>query len=393
MKRRTWWLAALALWFLAEASAQHGHRPQLGTAAAFDPQGRLWVVGLNPQGQLFLQHTAGPSLAKWTEPRLLDTQGDAVSADGENRPKLAWGPNGWGVITYTQPLSRPFGMIRMLRSTDAGQSFSRPFTVHQDRQVITHRFESVAFDAHGDLHTVWIDKRDMELAPTVDNKSTYAGAAIYANVSKDGGLTFGADTKVADHTCECCRIALATGVDGLLRAMWRHVFEGSIRDHGFARLGDAAPVKVTRATYDDWYLTGCPHHGPGLASGSDGGYHTVWFGQRKTLEKPVLAVRYGRLNQLGEPVSSSVRELPDVQAEHADVAAHGQRVVVVWRSFDGERSLLRAWISGDGGRRFELREIARTVLENDHPRLVQQGARMVVVWRDAGKVNVYDIGD
>ena len=76
-------------------------------------------------------------------------------------------------------------------------------------RVITHRFESLALDAQGALHTVWIDKRDLEAAPRVGNKLAYRGAAIYRNVSLDGGATFGPDTKVADHSCECCRIALA----------------------------------------------------------------------------------------------------------------------------------------------------------------------------------------
>jgi hypothetical protein len=380
----------------SKPAAMRKPRPQLGSAVAFDPQGRLWLVGLNLHGRLFFQHTLDKDLQQWSEPRLLDVGTDAISADGENRPKLAWGALGQVVITYTQPLSKPFtGMIRMLRSTDAGQSFSKPYTVHQDRQIITHRFESVAFDARGDLYTVWIDKRDLELAPKVDNKSTYSGAAIYANVSKDGGLTFGADTKVADHTCECCRIALAAGDDGYLRAMWRHVFDGNIRDHAFAKLGADGSGSIARASNDGWHLTGCPHHGPGLAPASGQakgqGFHAVWFGSRKVQGKDKLAVRYGRLAESGVPDEATVRELPDPQAEHADVAAQGERVVVAWRSFNGEQWLLRAWVSNDGGRQFVLRDLAQTHAENDHPRLVHNNGRVVVVWRDANKVNVYEV--
>lgn len=372
-------------------------RPQLGSSVAFDPQGRLWLVGLNTQGHLFVQHTLDKGLQQWSEPRRLDVGDDAISADGENRPKLAWGPAGRVVISYTQTLNKPFtGMIRMLRSADDGASFSPPFTVHQDRQIITHRFESVAFDARGDLHTLWIDKRDLEQAPKVNGKPSYAGAAIYANVSKDGGQSFGPDVKVAAHTCECCRIALAPGHDGQLRAMWRHVFEGNIRDHAFAALGADAPGPILRASNDDWHLTGCPHHGPGLARADAGpsqgyGYHAVWFGSRKVRGQEVLAVRYGRLSEGGAPDEATVRELPDAQAEHADVAAQGERVVIVWRSFNGEQWRLRAWVSQDGGRQFALRELAQTQAENDHPRVAQQNGRMVVVWRDVNKVNVHEI--
>lgn len=365
-------------------------RPQLATGVAFAPDGRLWLTGLDAQGRLFVQSAPAQDLQAWSAPRLLDTVGDVIAADGENRPKLAFGPRGQVVISYTQPRARPYtGWIRMLRSSDGGQSFSAPFTVHADRQEITHRFESIAFDAQGVLHTVWIDKRDMEAAPKVGKKSSYRGAAIYRNESRDGGASFGPDTKVADHSCECCRIALAPGADGQLRALWRHVFEPNVRDHGFAVLSSGAPV--VRATFDGWQVDACPHHGPGLALADDGGFHAVWFGIRKERGEDMAAVRYARLNADGSPRLSTVRALPDEAAEHADVLAAGARVAVVWRSVEGVRSTLHAWLSNDGGQTFRLQVLAQVQGDNDHPRLAQQGARMVVVWRTTKEVQVHEL--
>lgn len=399
----------LACWRLAAAlglacaaagvAAQHPHtaagprvRPQLASGAAFAPDGRLWLTGLDSQGRLFVQAAPADDLSRWAPARVLDTAGDTVAADGENRPKLAFGPQGRVVLSYTQPLARPYtGRIRMLHSTDGGQTFSLPATVHADRQEITHRFESIAFDAQGVLHTVWIDKRDMEAAPRVGKRSSYRGAAIYRNESRDGGASFGPDLKVADHSCECCRIALARGADGRLRAMWRHVFEPNVRDHGFAVLGDAQPLQPVRATDDDWPVDACPHHGPGLAPAPDGGFHAVWFGIRREPGGDVAAVRYARLAADGTPQPGSVRTLPDEWAEHADVMAAGAKVAVVWRSVEGARSRLLAWLSRDGGAHFELRELAQRTGENDHPRLAQQGERMVVVWRNPQEVQVHEL--
>jgi hypothetical protein len=52
-----------------------------------------------------------------------------------------------------------------------------------------------------------------------DDKPTYRGAAVYRNESQDGGRSFGPDINVADHACECCRIALSPlpGGGGLAR--------------------------------------------------------------------------------------------------------------------------------------------------------------------------------
>lgn len=376
------------------AKAARKPRAQLAMGSAFAPDGSLWVVGLDADNHLFVQSSPTTRPLRWSPARVLDTQGDAISADGENHPKLAFGPKGYAVISYTQPGTKPYtGMIRMLRSADGGQSFAPPVTVHADRQEITHRFESIAFDAQGALHTLWLDKRDLETAPRgASGKPDYRGAAVYRNTSLDGGATFGADVKLADHSCECCRIALAQGPDGAVRALWRHVFEPNVRDHGFARLDDAqGSPTVVRATEDDWHIDACPHHGPGLAVAVDSGYHAVWFGIRQEGGQSVPGVRYGRLQADGSPLPQTVRRLPDARAEHADVAAYGQRVAVVWRSTDGMATTLKAWLSSDGGQHFHTKSLAKTQGDNDHPRLAQQGERLVVVWRTEQEVQVHDI--
>ena len=372
-------------------------RPKLGIGGALAPDGSLGMAGLTTQGRLFVQRTvpaASPGILQWGVPRLLDTAGDPISADGENHPKLLFGPHATVLIAYTRPLAKPnTGFVRMLRSVDGGSSFSLPITVHADRQEIAHRFESIGFDAQGVLHTVWIDKRDLQAAPRVGNKSSYRGAAIYRNESTDAGLSFGPDIKVADHSCECCRIAIGLGTDGVLRAMWRHVFEPNVRDHALAALtSTAAPAAppIVRATFDDWRVDGCPHHGPSLAASADG-FHAVWFGIRQEGAEQVSGVRYGQLNPHGSPVPGTVQRLPDERAEHASVAALGPRVAVGWRSVDGMTTTLQAWLSNDGGRNFELRQLAQAQGENDFPRLVQRGQRIAVVWRTSSEVQVHDI--
>lgn len=388
-------LAALLLvWVNGTAQAQSARKPkpQLGIGTAFAPDGSLWWVGLNADNQLTIQSAPAATPLQWSAPRVIDVGGDPISADGENHPKLLFGPNNTVLIAYTKPLPKFAGFVRMLRSTDGGQTFSAPYTVHADRQEITHRFESVGFDGKGVLHAIWIDKRDLEAAPKVGNKSSYRGAAIYRAFSVDGGASFSPEMKVADHSCECCRIALAQGHDGVLNAMWRHVFEPDVRDHAFAALGaTSVAAPVVRATFDEWHVNGCPHHGPGLATAADGGFHTVWFGIRQQDGDAASGVRYAHLRADGSPDVQTVRRLPDDRAEHASVMAHGQRIAVVWRSSDGMVSTLKAWLSTDGGQTFTQRELAQVQGENDFARPVQMGGRMAVVWRNPKEVQVYEL--
>ncbi|GAB2179889.1 sialidase family protein [Denitratisoma sp. agr-D3] len=382
-------ILALALAFPGLAHEGHGTTSDRGAMAkqgksslaigvGVAPDGRLWVVGVDDAGRLFMR--GSDDLGRhWQPARVLDTGSDSISADGENHPKIAFGNQGQVVISYTKPLAKPYtGEIRLLRSTDGGENFSPPVTVHSDRRMITHRFESILFDAQGTLHTVWIDKRDQVDA----GAAGYRGAAIYRNESRDGGGHFGADIKVADHSCECCRIALARTADGQVAALWRHVFPPNIRDHAFALLGEGNTV--VRATQDDWKIDACPHHGPGLALAQNGDYHAVWYGDRNN--RP--AVRYGRLLADGRP-DGPVQELPDPRAEHADIATLGGQVVIVWRSYDGTATHLSAWLSDDDGAHFRLRELATTAEDNDHPRMVVTPAGIRVLWRTTSDIHVY----
>jgi hypothetical protein len=408
MTRTARWLTALALAWALPVLAQHMHEAPdaaptakrlpapLAMGAAFSPSGELCIVALDAQQKLTVQTSADEG-RHWSAPRVLDTGADKIAADGENRPKLAFGPQGWVVISYTEPLYKPYtGRIRMLRSEDGGRSFSAPFTVHQDPQIITHRFESIAFDAKGTLHTLWIDKRDLELqiqaaAPVAEAsangkrakpKVDYRGAAIYRNESSDGGKSFGPDLKLADHSCECCRIALANAPDGSLVALWRHVFAPNERDHAFAPVKAGGPEPV-RATLDHWAIDACPHHGPGLAPAAAGGYHAVWFGIRADDAR----VRYGQLGPDGAP-RGEVQALPDERAEHAAIASAGRQVAIAWRSFDGQATRWRAWLSADDGQHFTLKELGRSTDDNDHPLLLRRGEQIYALWRTAQEIHV-----
>ncbi len=357
----------------------------LATSYAVDANGVLWAIMLNEVGRLQLDKSQDFGKT-WRTHRTFDSQ-DKISAHGENRPKLVFGPKNEFIITYTKPLSRPFtGEIRFIRSED-GQTFSDPVTLHDDRQEITHRFESVAFDKQGNLHVVWIDKRDQEnIRKLTGKKDAYSGAAIYRKMSIDAGKSFGPDEKLADHSCECCRIALISTNHGVA-AMWRHVFEGSIRDHAFLSWSyNSKHTKIVRSTYDNWKLEVCPHHGPALAVNNQGGFHAIWFGEKSGK----FAVRYGKLSEHGDPIGQ-VLDLPDTRAEHADIISKDNTIVVAWRSFDGDKTTIRSMISRDNGNSFHQAVSASTHQENDYPKLIEIGGRFYLLWRTESKINSYEI--
>ncbi len=348
---------------------------ELGSSAAFDTAGQLWFVAVE-DGRIVLR-SSGDVGVTWSAPIVVTDGREPVSADGENRPKLVFGPHGQFYVTWTMPTSpRYTADIRFSRSLNGGRTWSAPATVHENREIITHRFDSIIVARDGRIFVVWIDKRDLE-RHTREGRS-YRGAAIYYAVSEDEGASWRGDFKLADHACECCRIAVALDVDGVPLAMWRHVFPGSERDHALARLDPAvAEPVVERVTFDRWKVEACPHHGPSIVLDDKGVRHAVWFNHSDG--KP--GAFYGRL---GRGRVEGMRHL-GADAEHADLAVTAATVRVVWKRFDGTRTTIEGQVSRDGGRTWTANTVASTSGKSDQPRLVTRGDKTWLVWRTEEK--------
>ena len=383
---RRYWLQLLACFWLFTAAVcaqePHGHHDAakgakghmadggLGATAAFDQRGGLWAV--NREGEHVLARSSDDLGRSWGKPVRVNAVPEPVGADGDARPRIAAGAGGELYVTWTKPLSKPYtGDIRLSRSLDGGKTFSAPITVHTDRQEITHRFDSIAVNRNGQVFVAWIDKRD-QVAAAKDAR--YRGAAVYYAVSDDRGASFRGDYKLADYSCECCRIALVPQGDGSVLATWRHVFAPNVRDHAISRMyPDGRIGKVQRVTFDDWRVDVCPHHGPSLAADASGRLHAVWFTQGAKRS----GIFYGRLGETGV---EGQRGVGGATAEHADIAVSARRVAVIWKEFDGERSRLRAMISEDGGSAWREHDLASTAGASDQPRLLERQSRFYAFW-------------
>ncbi|HUX62573.1 sialidase family protein [Sulfuricella sp.] len=351
-------------------------RPALSVGSSFDPRGRLWLAKVE-SGYLFVSHsedkgkTFGPAVKVNSVP-------EKIAADGENRPKIMVTPEGRVYVAYTSSLEIPFsGHIRFSRSTDGGTTFSEPLTVNDNREVISHRFEAMAVDSRGQVTLAWLDKRDQSAAQR--HGQAYAGAAVYYAVSTDGGASFGANRKLADNSCECCRVAMAMDQGDVPVVFWRHVYGKNVRDHALVRLdGKSQPVRVS---YDQWEVDACPHHGPAISIADDGAYHLVWFDNGPKLHGLFYASSADQGKTFSAPKAFGNFE---AQAGHPHVLSFGKAVHVVWKEFDGQNLVIRGMSSADGGKSWSLpRQIATTAGASDHPLLVADGTQPYLSWNTA----------
>ena len=376
-------LAVLTSGRAAQATDQNAHahggmggdrtaQAELGAQAAFDARGVLWAAH-KVSGHIAVSRSDDRGRS-WSNPVLVTAAPEPTDTGGDARPKIALGPGGEIYVTWTRPLSKPYtGEIRFTRSLDGGRTFSPSAIVHRDRQEITHRFDSMVVNGKGQVIVAWIDKRDL-VAAAAAKAPAYRGAAVYFAVSDDRGATFRGDYKLADHSCECCRIALVRHDDGSVTAMWRHIFEPNIRDHAVAQLfpdGRAGPMR--RVSFENWRIDACPHHGPSLVEDAQHRLHAVWFSAAPQQQ----GVHYARLRDGG---TEAHRRVGGEAAAHADLAVLGPRVVIAWKEFDGERTRLRALRSNDGGESWQEHELAATAGSSDQPRVLTFGGDFHVFW-------------
>jgi hypothetical protein len=373
-------IALLTAVRIVAAEPEHSHhgamnpaQSELGADAAFDRDGVLWAVH-KVSGHIAVNRSVDFGQS-WSNPVLVTPAPEPTDAGGDARPKIALGPKGEIYVTWTKPLGKPYtGEVKFSRSLDGGRTFSPPTIVHHDRQEITHRFDALAVNSTGQIFVAWIDKRDAVAAAATSPGAAYRGAAIYFAVSDDRGANFRGDFKAAAHTCECCRIALTATPDGTMCAMWRNVFEPNVRDHAIATLrSDGSVATLRRATFENWCLDACPHHGPSVAEDAAGHLHAVWFSGAPQHE----GVFYGRVDAGAD---RSSRHIGGSAAEHADIAAAGQRVAIVWKEFDGSHTRLRSMISEDSGVTWKESDLAQTEEASDHPHVLSFNRQFYVLW-------------
>jgi len=345
---------------------------------AFDAQGRLWLAFVQG-GHVYVTYGADGE-NRFAPAVAVNPQAESIYSDGENRPKIAFTPTGTLVVSWTQKIPGAYaGDIRFARSSNGGGRFEAPITVNDDRAPISHRFDSLIVDGAGRITLAWIDKRDLAVAK--QSGTDYAGAAIYTATSTNDGASFAPNQKLADHSCECCRIALATDGGRAPLALWRHVFPVNLRDHAIARLDPAAqPVaEPMRATDDGWVIEGCPHHGPDLSVDTNGQAHMAWFaGGGKA-----PGLHYGRIDPASGARSTTHRLSHQPGASRPQVRALGNgRVVVAWKALQPNGTVLLTRESTDGGASWSPdRTLASTPGGSDHPLMIVRQGELFLSWQ------------
>lgn len=360
----------------SHAHEGHDHGQALAISLALDGQNQLLRVSVQ-DGYVVFDKSPNAIPLTFSSAQRINQKPQKIATDGDARPKIVVAHNGNIYVSWTEHLPSPYtGYIWFSRSTDGGKTFAKPMIVHQDRHVITHRFDAITLTPTGRIYIAWVDKRDLVAAK--QNGQVYDGAAIYYAVSDDEGISFSQERKVADNSCECCRIAMIADDQDQAVMMWRHLFDQGIRDHAIARIDPTQATQAFhRASFGNWKIDACPHHGPAIAKGDDWGYHMAWFDGGDN-----AGLFYARMDG-NAWVSSPAKRFGQAinQAGHPALMSMGEQVWLVWKERTDIVNEIKMAKSDDGGRSWETAiSLAQTQGKSDYPQLVMQHDQLYLAW-------------
>ncbi len=350
-------------------------------SATFDSDGRLWVTFVQDQ-HVYVSHSDDLG-ASYSPAVLVNSIAEDAEHNGENRPKIVVDSDSNIFISWTRKTSPRFtGEIRFSRSTDGGETFETPRTINDDNLFTGHRFESLYLTESGHLYMTWIDKRDLEAS--IERNEDYAGAAIYYAVSSDRGASFSDNYRIANNSCECCRIAIAPRGPENIAILWRQIFGVTTRDHAIAVLTPWGETQeFGRASYDEWQIDACPHHGPTMIqSGVSGDYHMSWF-SNGDLHQGIYYARYSFLDEKPQHV---FRVDGNAGAGHPYLAEFEGTLYLVWKGFDGQNTNLSLIKSTDDGASWSQPEVLHVTSQgSDHPLVVTGDNGLYLSWHTQEK--------
>ncbi|MBU3615754.1 sialidase family protein [Polynucleobacter sp. JS-Polo-80-F4] len=317
----------------------------------------------------------------FSPPVKIAEHGKSLDAGADARPQIVADKQGNVFLAYAFFKDANWNaQINTARSIDEGKTFTPPVSLVKDGS--SQRFPSVLIKPDDSIFISWIDKRLVAAAKQGGEKRL--GGSIAYSFSQDGGNSFQPERFANESSCECCRIAGGLDPKGSPVVAYRAIFPGGIRDHATQVISEKGAQPIRRVADDDWKTDACPHHGPSITVSGVGKFHVAWYTQGSKRS----GVFYANSSNQGISYSKPSR----VGSEGANVSrpylySSGQKVWLVWKEFDGNKSSAYLKESIDDGSTWSSpKMLFSTAGYSDHPLLLSRGQEVFLSWltRDDG---------
>lgn len=280
--------------------------------------------------------------------------------------------------------------VRIVRSSDGGQTWSEPARLHSHAGSGEHGFVSLVPMGAGAAAAVWLDGRN---AGEHGETQGEGAMCLYARtVGADGVL--GEELVLDERVCDCCPTAAVRSEDGALVVAYRDRSKEEVRDISVARVEEGRlrrpgppipPAQLTWTSNDGWKIAGCPVNGPALAVAGDR-IGVAWFTMGKDGQGRVsCAFSKDGGRRFSSPLTiASERAHGRVDAEFDREG----RFVVSWLEAEGDRGQWRvARVAPDGGLRLDVFTVvaAEASRMSGLARLARDEEGIVFAWTELGE--------
>lgn len=270
----------------------------------------------------------------WREPRTI-ARSAHFFVNWADFPSLTPGPDGtlWAHWLERGPAGGYDYGVRVVRSGDGGETWSDPWTPHDDDSPTEHGFVSTVPAADG-IGFVWLDGR--RYAAGVDGAPPSEEMTIRYRFVGTGGDP-GPEMLVDGRVCDCCQTASAMTDLGPV-TVYRDRSDHEIRDIYVTRMVDGAWTEGAAVHDDGWQIAGCPVNGPAVAArGMD--VAVAWFTAAGDVPRVKVAFSADGGASFGSPT----------------VVDDGNPVGRVDLLMTDDGSVLVAWLERTGGENAEVR--------------------------------------
>lgn len=195
---------------------------------------------------------------RWSAPGTILTS-DRFFVNWADFPSLIETADGQWVVHFLEKTeAKPYAYhVRLMTSKDRGQTWSQPFTAHEDKSPTEHGFVAMVPRPGAGADLLWLDGRAMGGPEGGPMGVRTRGLGASGRLEPENELD--------SRTCECCQATMARTTEGLIAA-YRDRSEGEVRDIAVTRQVEGRWTRPTIVAADNWVHRACPVNGPSLAA-------------------------------------------------------------------------------------------------------------------------------
>lgn len=341
-------------------------------SVSFAPDGRLWRL-IPTQKAIYVDFSndAGNTYSKATQVNKIEQK---ISVWPENPPAIQISNSGRiNILYYADEEQKSTSFYSY--SDDNAQTFSTPVLISDHAQSAMHYMDRMLMDKHDNLYLFWHDTRH----ESHDKKIGAGVLSLYYSIKTPSDNSQFSNHFLSSGICSCCRTATAFSNKGKPILLARMVYDNGIRDHALIQMNDNDSwQKPIRVTHDNWEVEACPEHGPAMTIDAQNRTHLSWF----TLGDTRQGIFYAQTDDFGKTISNPITlGNSDHLPSHADVITLNNRVIIVWKEFDGEQTTLHLKESFDRGETWKNRATdLKSDSKNSHPKLITNNTDIFLSW-------------